>query len=159
MYEVILCNYPPNIRNGFHSPRQLRITSCHMPGSAGSSFGRDSSRNMARSDQGPQSPRRRTAPARQRHPTIEGQGAEDPECPVCYDTVATVSLNCSHNLCRNCADRWFRVQPTCPMCRKIVIVGFGSPGWSRHAGPEEYRRAEILYDRIVERQAIRLAGH
>jgi len=165
-----------------------------MSGSARSSLRRDSPRNMARSDQGPQSPRRAPAPTGPSDPPTAGEGEE---CPVCYDAVATVNLNCSHSLCTNCADRWFQMQPTCPMCREIVIMGFGSQGaatdqlqhardlFARGAGPEEYRRmvailqqrrgagreeymrmmttleerrAARLYNRIIERQATRLAG-
>ena len=42
------------------------------------------------------------------------------ECPVCYDVVATVSLSCTHKMCAGCTDKWFRLQPTCPMCRAPV---------------------------------------
>ena len=110
--------------NGFHSPytHNLRIPSCRLSGSAGAPLGRDPVRNMARSDQSPRSPTPAPAPApsRSSDPPTAGQGATEPECPVCYDAVATISLNCSHKLCHDCAEQWFRRQPTCPMCREPV---------------------------------------
>ena len=42
------------------------------------------------------------------------------ECPVCYDVVATVDLNCTHKMCQGCATQWFQRSPTCPICRAPV---------------------------------------
>ena len=42
------------------------------------------------------------------------------ECPVCYDVVATVDLNCTHKMCQGCATQWFQRSPTCPVCRAHV---------------------------------------
>ena len=42
------------------------------------------------------------------------------ECPVCYDAVPTVSLNCTHKMCQGCATQWFQRSPTCPICRASV---------------------------------------
>ena len=88
-----------------------------MSGSARSSLGHTSPRNMARSDQGPQSPRRITATPGPSDPETTGQGEE---CPVCYDLVATVDLNCTHKMCQGCATQWFQRSHTCPICREPV---------------------------------------
>jgi len=72
---------------------------------------------MARSDQGPQSPRRAPATTGPSDPETTGQGEE---CPVCYDLVATVDLNCTHKMCQGCATQWFQRSPTCPICRAPV---------------------------------------
>jgi len=42
------------------------------------------------------------------------------ECPVCYDDVSTVDLNCTHKMCQGCAMQWFQRSPTCPVCRAPV---------------------------------------
>ena len=42
------------------------------------------------------------------------------ECPVCYDVVATVDLNCTHKMCQGCATQWLQRSPTCPVCRAHV---------------------------------------
>ena len=42
------------------------------------------------------------------------------ECPVCYDAVSTVDLNCTHKMCQGCATQWFQRSPTCPVCRAPV---------------------------------------
>ena len=42
------------------------------------------------------------------------------ECPVCYDAVPTVSLNCTHKMCQGCATQWLQRNPTCPICRTPV---------------------------------------
>ena len=44
------------------------------------------------------------------------------ECPVCYDAVPTVSLNCTHKMCQGCADQWLQRNPTCPICRAPVSM-------------------------------------
>ena len=72
---------------------------------------------MARSDQGPQSPRRAPATTGPSDPETTGQGEE---CPVCYDLVATVDLNCTHKMCQGCATQWFQRSHTCPVCRGPV---------------------------------------
>lgn len=51
-------------------------------------------------------------------------------CPVCYDPIAPVRLNCAHALCSRCTRRWTR--DTCPMCREGI-------------------RTETLSDRRLER--------
>jgi len=42
------------------------------------------------------------------------------ECPVCYDAVSTVDLNCTHKMCQGCAEQWLQRNPTCPVCRAPV---------------------------------------
>jgi len=44
------------------------------------------------------------------------------ECPVCYDAVPTVSLNCTHKMCQGCAEQWLQRNPTCPICRTPVSM-------------------------------------
>ena len=49
------------------------------------------------------------------------------ECPVCYSTILPTNykeLLCTHYLCNNCYDEWFKKciengkYITCPICRK-----------------------------------------
>ena len=44
------------------------------------------------------------------------------ECPVCYDAVPTVELNCTHKMCQGCAEQWLQRNPTCPVCREPVSM-------------------------------------
>ena len=44
------------------------------------------------------------------------------ECPVCYDAVPTVELNCTHKMCQGCAEQWLQRNPSCPVCREPVSM-------------------------------------
>lgn len=44
------------------------------------------------------------------------------DCSICYITLNTKSKNlqklpCSHNFCKDCLNKWFINNPTCPICR------------------------------------------
>lgn len=41
------------------------------------------------------------------------------ECPVCWRRRRKITtLNCNHEICTFCWDKWKQRSPTCPLCRK-----------------------------------------
>ena len=46
----------------------------------------------------------------------------DEECPICMreQKENTIRLRCGHVFHRECAYKWIRRSPTCPLCRKEV---------------------------------------
>ena len=44
---------------------------------------------------------------------------ESGDCPICQDAGADVRFNtCSHTYHRTCISQWWRINRTCPMCRR-----------------------------------------
>ena len=44
--------------------------------------------------------------------------SSDDRCPVCYEDVSLISLECSHRICSSCKEKLR--QRTCPMCRAPI---------------------------------------
>ena len=45
-------------------------------------------------------------------------------CPICYNSKKNIILrSCKHSFCTSCINKWKRnkANPTCPICRKIII--------------------------------------
>ena len=42
-------------------------------------------------------------------------------CPICLDDLgeSVITLECEHSYHGICAARWFRLNPTCPVCRSV----------------------------------------
>lgn len=48
---------------------------------------------------------------------------EGTECPVCFDSKTNLhKLQCSHELCQDCSNKWFCKAETCPICRAPVVT-------------------------------------
>ena len=41
------------------------------------------------------------------------------DCPVCFGKKGDKKLNCGHEICYNCFNILRKVQPKCPLCRKL----------------------------------------
>jgi len=40
------------------------------------------------------------------------------DCPICLSsTNSVVKLNCNHEFHKDCISEWFKVNPSCPICR------------------------------------------
>lgn len=48
-------------------------------------------------------------------------------CSVCYE-ITTDALDCNHSLCHVCKDKWFRISPSCPICRRY----YGEPNNTKY---------------------------
>jgi hypothetical protein len=48
------------------------------------------------------------------------------ECPICVEDYTLEStlrkLPCNHMIHKECIDNWFKINATCPMCRKSIIA-------------------------------------
>uniref|UniRef100_A0A671XVS1 Uncharacterized protein n=1 Tax=Sparus aurata TaxID=8175 RepID=A0A671XVS1_SPAAU len=56
---------------------------------------------------------------------MSSQSEKDLSCPVCHDIFKNpVVLSCSHSLCKDCMETWWRVTQThkCPVCKEISLV-------------------------------------
>ena len=45
----------------------------------------------------------------------------DVDCPICYESGAPVTLECSHAFCASCILRQLHYRPSCALCRKPMI--------------------------------------
>lgn len=44
------------------------------------------------------------------------------ECVICYNkTIEPIFLNCGHDFCKKCIDKWLERHNTCPICRKYIV--------------------------------------
>lgn len=44
------------------------------------------------------------------------------ECVICYNkTTEPIYLNCGHDFCKKCIDKWLESHNTCPICRKYIV--------------------------------------
>jgi len=44
------------------------------------------------------------------------------ECDICMEYVPHgnwARLGCNHYFCKVCIDRWYKINPSCPMCRDV----------------------------------------
>ncbi|XP_030277107.1 tripartite motif-containing protein 35-like [Sparus aurata] len=56
---------------------------------------------------------------------MSSQSGKDLSCPVCHNIFKDpVVLSCSHCLCKDCMETWWRVTQThkCPVCKEISLV-------------------------------------
>jgi hypothetical protein len=74
----------------------------------------------------------------------EEGGVDDVECSVCFDALlrlrgeAVELPGCAHAFHRRCISKWFRRNPTCPLCRGDVV---------KHLDPELQKQiAEFTED-------------
>lgn len=44
------------------------------------------------------------------------------DCVVCLNATSTLAKPCNHVICVHCATLWLKKNPTCPVCRGIIIA-------------------------------------
>ncbi len=70
--------------------------------------------------------------------------SSDDRCPVCYEDVSLITLECSHRICSSCKEKL--KQRTCPMCRapiesyKETLIPESEPPEPPEPEPERRRR-------------------
>ena len=56
-------------------------------------------------------------------PTNANESAEE-QCLICFENLSsnkTESFLCQHTFHRNCLEEWFKIERTCPLCRKLLL--------------------------------------
>lgn len=46
---------------------------------------------------------------------------DNTKCPVCLEVVELRVTQCGHNICAGCIREWYRVNPSCPLCRGEML--------------------------------------
>lgn len=73
-------------------------------------------------------------------------------CPICLDDKTknkTITLECKHNLCIDCARKWLIEKSSCPMCRNISDYFYKNTRSQRKANNILFfMELEIVYARI-----------
>lgn len=47
---------------------------------------------------------------------------EENVCSICFDSMnnSKTTLRCGHTFHESCINRWIKIKPTCPLCRRIL---------------------------------------
>ena len=51
---------------------------------------------------------------------------DEKSCPICYyefeDNHDIIILECNHFFHKSCCSKWLRINNSCPLCRKLIII-------------------------------------
>jgi hypothetical protein len=50
--------------------------------------------------------------------------SKEEQCPICFENLSlnkTETFPCQHTFHRNCLEEWFKIERTCPLCRKMLL--------------------------------------
>ncbi len=54
----------------------------------------------------------------------ENKNESEDQCLICLESLnsnKTEKFECQHIFHRNCLEEWFKIERTCPLCRKLLL--------------------------------------
>ena len=51
------------------------------------------------------------------------------ECAICFNSNTDYMTPCNHHFHKECIEKWYKVKPTCPLCRQCHLSKFRHRFW------------------------------
>ena len=51
------------------------------------------------------------------------------ECAICFNSNTDYITPCNHHFHKECIEKWYKVKPTCPLCRQCHLSKFRHRFW------------------------------